>query len=151
MGAPSFLHACPARGVVICHYFFHVRELAVARGVLQFASKASLRDANALLDAYKVMTYVLFDFRGGRYLPACCGGNSRPACLQYILSVGRGLGVGRVGRCFDEDENVSSNPTGLPLIMPSKSRSETNAYKRLGVFFFSRGTTRRCWSCESLR
>lgn len=30
------------------------RELAVAKGALQFASKASLRDANALLEAYKV-------------------------------------------------------------------------------------------------
>lgn len=30
------------------------RELAVTKGVLQFASKASLRDANALLTAYKV-------------------------------------------------------------------------------------------------
>lgn len=32
------------------------RELAVAKGVLQFASKASLRDANSLLEAYKVTT-----------------------------------------------------------------------------------------------
>eukprot|EP00752_Nemacystus_decipiens_P002925 g2720.t1 len=32
------------------------RELAVAKGVLQFASKASLRDANALLEAYKNRT-----------------------------------------------------------------------------------------------
>eukprot|EP00903_Cladosiphon_okamuranus_P020155 g18504.t1 len=34
----------------------NARELAVAKGVLQFASKASLRDANALLDAYKNQT-----------------------------------------------------------------------------------------------
>ncbi|CBJ48992.1 conserved unknown protein [Ectocarpus siliculosus] len=34
----------------------NARELAVAKGVLQFASKASLRDANALLAAYKTQT-----------------------------------------------------------------------------------------------
>ena len=32
----------------------HLRELWVAKGVLQFASKSSLRDANALLDAFQV-------------------------------------------------------------------------------------------------
>lgn len=33
------------------------RDQAIAKGVLQFASKSSLRDANALLSAYKVCVW----------------------------------------------------------------------------------------------
>lgn len=46
-------HAHRTRSVVTLDLLIY-RDLKAAKGVLQFASKASLRDANALFESYKV-------------------------------------------------------------------------------------------------
>lgn len=74
----------------------HVRELAVAKGVLQFASKASLRDANALLDAYKVMTFLTCWRRSvGTCLPAAVRVYAQPVSGIHYRAGGGWVWVGR--------------------------------------------------------
>lgn len=56
---PFFIVALARCALYVYRSMFYLsrkRELAVAKGVLQFASKASLRDANALFEAYKVIS-----------------------------------------------------------------------------------------------